>query len=110
MALFRMTLSRESVCRVRIFRTFLSRADWISLKKSGFAFGEGYQETVSLYDAQLLGRIRSVFLPRKQFEDDHVVTVMLFYLGQVVGIQDVLCGQEIDVEILAYLPDGGGVL
>ena len=35
---------------------------------------------------------------------------MLFYLGQVVGIQDVLCGQEIDVEILAYLPDGGGVL
>ena len=35
---------------------------------------------------------------------------MLFYLGQVVDVQYILCSQEIDAEQFAYLPYDRGVL
>lgn len=76
----------------------------------GVAFGKGQDVAFALHDADLLRFVFFLALGHELLDDDDVVMVVLFDFGLMVGVEDVLRGEEVDAEIFAQAFDGGRVL
>ena len=76
----------------------------------GFFFDEREQEVLSLNDTKLLRQIIIVFFRSQLFQDDYIIIFMFFDFGQVICIQNILCDQKVDTEVLADFLHGFRVL
>ena len=85
-----------------------SRVDFV--QHFGFFFDEREQEVLSLNDTKLLRQIIIVFFRSQLFQDDYIIIFMFFDFGQVICIQNILCDQKVDTEVLADFLHGFRVL
>ena len=85
-----------------------SRVDFV--QHLGFFFDEREQEVLSLNDTKLLRQIIIVFFRSQLFQDDYIIIFMFFDFGQVICIQNILCDQKVDTEVLADFLHGFRVL